>query len=68
MTTVLGGDKGTKATRPDPIPKIGAAGHAVVGANLESADYSVRQDIHMNVPGTPEHLKKFRKSHVNQPG
>jgi hypothetical protein len=20
------------------------------------------------VPGTPEHLKKFRKSHVNQPG
>jgi len=68
MTTVLG-EKSSKMTRPDPIPKLNAAGFQVPGVDLESADYSIRQDVHLaGAPGTPEHLKKFRKSHVNQPG
>ena len=66
MTTVLGAR--TNQARPDPIPKIRAAGHQISGVENESADYSIRQDQHMNVPGTPEHLKKYRKTHVNQPG
>lgn len=67
MSTVLGLSQRTN--RPDPIPKIRAAGHQIAGVEFESADYSIRQDVHMNGgPGTPDHLKKFRKSHVNQPG
>jgi len=68
MSTVLG--LSSRFTRPDPIPKIRAAGHQIAGVSEEAADYSIRQDVHLGsgVPGTPEHLKKFRKSHVNQPG
>ena len=64
-TGVLG--HSSRHSRPDPIPKIRAAGHQIMGADIEAADYSIRQDIHSsaNAPGTPEHLKKFRKSHVN---
>ena len=64
MSTVLG--LTTKDSRPDPIPKIRAAGYQQTGVSEENADYSIRQDVHLaGAPGTPEHLKKFRKSHVN---
>jgi EF-hand domain-containing family member B len=69
MSTVLGKSKDSNQTRADPIPNIRAAGHQIPGVNGESADYSIRQDVHMyandGMPGTPEHLKKFRKTHVN---
>jgi len=64
MSDVLGYTN--RHTRPDPIPKIRAAGHMIMGSESEAADYSIRQEVHLNnEPGTPEHLKKFRKSHVN---
>jgi hypothetical protein len=67
MSAVLGYN--TRHNRPDPIPKIRAAGHQIMGSDAEAADYSIRQDVHIEgAPGTPDHLKKFRKSHVNQPG
>ena len=36
----------------------------------EHADFSIRQGAHLDkdTPSTPEHLKKYRKSHVNEPG
>jgi hypothetical protein len=55
----------------DPIPKIRDAGFQIVGVrDRENADFSIRQDMHLNkdAPSTPEHLKKYRKSHVNEPG
>jgi hypothetical protein len=67
MTTVLGGPS-NRSTRQDPIPNIRSAGHEIAGVKMESADYSIRQDVHMHAPGTPEHIKKYRKSQVNQPG
>ena len=69
MSTVLGKSTNSRISRPDPIPNIVAAGHKNSGVENEAADYSIRQDVHLaGAPGTPEHLKKFRKSHVNQPG
>jgi EF-hand domain-containing family member B len=70
MSTVLGRSENSQHKRQDPIPNIRSAGHQIPGVELESADYSIRQDVHLAgvVPGTPEHLKKYRKSHVNQPG
>jgi len=69
MSTVLGKSTNSRISRPDPIPNIIAAGHKISGVENEAADYSIRQDVHLaGAPGTPEHLKKFRKSHVNQPG
>lgn len=67
MTTVLG-ERTQTTTRPDPIPGIISAGHKISGVENENADYSIRQDVHLETvggPSTPEHLKKFRKSHVN---
>ena len=55
----------------DPIPKIRAAGHAITGVReRENADFNIRQDVHIGpqIPPTPETLKKYRKSHVNEPG
>ena len=55
----------------DPIPKIRDAGFQIVGVrDRENADFSIRQDMHLprDAPSTPEHLKKYRKSHVNEPG
>ena len=53
----------------DPVPNLKAAGHAIIGVReKENADFSVRQDLHMTVPNTPDGLKKFRKTHVMQPG
>jgi hypothetical protein len=67
MSAVLG--LKTTTTRPDPIPKIRPAGFQQSGVAGEDADYSIRQDIHMGQgPGTPEHIRKYRKSQVNQPG
>jgi len=67
MSTVLGLSQ--RSSRPDPIPKIRAAGHQIAGVKNESADYSIRQDVHIDgQPGTPDNLRKYRKSHVNQPG
>ena len=55
--------------RPDPYPGMRAAGTRNPNADKESVDFSVRQDVHAGQqPGTPEHLKKYRKGHVNQPG
>jgi hypothetical protein len=67
MSTVLGKSENSRVTRPDPIPLIRSAGHRIDGVDNEAADYSIRQDVHLAgvLPGTPEHLKKFRKSHVN---
>lgn len=55
----------------DPTPKLSAAGHQIVGVReRENADFNIRQDVHLsaNEPSTPDTLKKYRKSHVNEPG
>ena len=55
----------------DPIPGIAAAGYEIVGVReRENADFNIRSDVHLpgDTPSTPEHLKKYRKSHVNEPG
>jgi len=72
MTTVLGRslEQSVRVTN-DPIPKIRSAGHAIVGIrDRENADYNIRQDVHLaeDTPSTPDGLKKFRKTHVLQPG
>lgn len=73
METVVLGQATEKSVRvrQDPIPKIQGAGYQIVGVrDRENADFSIRQDVHLssNAPSTPEHLKKYRKSHVNEPG
>lgn len=71
MSTVLGLRDSTKLkVMADPVPKIRAAGFQISGVDLENADYSIRQDVFLqpNEPSTPDTIKKFRKSHVNQPG
>jgi len=55
----------------DPIPGIRTAGYEIVGVrDRENADFNIRADTHLprDHPSTPEHLKKYRKSHVNEPG
>ena len=71
-TVVLGRglEKSVRVTN-DPIPGIRAAGHQIVGVReRENADYNIRQDMHLpgETPSTPDGLKKYRKSHVNEPG
>ena len=36
----------------------------------ENADYNIRAEAHLPAdhPSTPDTLKKYRKSHVNEPG
>lgn len=73
METVVLGQATEKSVRVnnDPIPKIRTAGHQIVGVrDRENADFNIRQDVHLPAdhPSTPEHLKKYRKSHVNEPG
>ena len=70
MDAILGGSAySAKKVTKDPYPNIRPGGYQLAGVENESADYSIRQDVHVqNAPSTPEHLKKFRKSHVNQPG
>ena len=72
MVTVLGQalEKSVRITA-DPTPKLSAAGHQIVGVReRENADFNIRQDVHLpaDAPSTPDHLKKYRKSHVNEPG
>lgn len=55
----------------DPNPKLSAAGFEIVGVReRENADFNIRQDMHLpkQTPSTPDTLKKYRKSHVNEPG
>lgn len=73
MTTVpLGrGLEESVRVRADPIPKMSAAGLTIKGIReYENADFSIRQDAHLPVdaPSTPEHIKKYRKTHNNEPG
>lgn len=72
MVTVLGQalEKSVRVMN-DPTPKLSAAGHQIVGVReRENADFSIRQDVHLPAeePSTPDTLKKYRKSHVNEPG
>lgn len=55
---------------PDLQPGIRAAGYKKPFVwDKENADFNVRPDIHAEtLPATPEGIKKFRKSHITQPG
>lgn len=72
MATVLGRalEQSVRVTK-DPIPQIRQAGHEIVGVReRENADYNIRPDQHLrsDEPSTPDSLKRFRKTHVLQPG
>jgi hypothetical protein len=72
MTTVLGRslEQSVRITN-DPIPKIRTAGYQLVGIReRENADYNIRSDVHLpeDTPSTPDGLKKYRKTHIMQPG
>ena len=69
-TVVLGrAQELTQGAKRDTLPGVRSAGHQIVGIReKENADYSIRQDVHMGRQDTPPHLKKYRKSHVNEPG
>ena len=57
-----------KRYRADPIPQIQSAGKIIVKGN-EGADYSIRADVHGQLnPGTPEAIKKYRRTTNNDPG
>lgn len=69
MDQILGGSTSKyQKVKPDPYPNFRGAGYKNPNAEKESADFSLRSEVHHQTPGTPEHLKKYRKSHVNQPG
>jgi len=56
------------AGRIDPIPNIRAAGR-IIAMGGESAEAALKTNGFNNGnPGTPEHIKKYRKSFQNQPG
>ena len=61
----------TAKVRPDPVPKIRAAGH-VIATGGHNADMSIRQDVYGNEGrgnlGTPPHIRKFRKTNNMEPG
>lgn len=50
------------------LPQVMAAGQMKNAGVKENADYSIRQDVHMSRSDTPEHIRKYRKSNVNEPG
>ena len=71
QTTLLGKAlEESVRTRPDSHPQIKPAGYQQVGVReKENADFNIRQDVHItDRPDTPDKLKKYRKSHVNEPG
>ena len=71
MSTVVLGRAYEKSAKimMDPVPNLRSAGHQIVGVGeRESADYNIRADMQLITPGTPDQLKKYRKSHVNLPG
>ena len=56
------------AGRIDPIPNIRAAGR-IIAMGGESAELALKSNGFTNGnPGTPEHIKKYRKSFQTQPG
>ena len=69
MQDILGGSSfSNRKVRGPENPNLRPGGFDK-GAQGEAADYSIRQDIHnRDGASTPPHLKKYRKSHVNQPG
>jgi len=55
--------------RFDHVPNIRAAGRLIALGPNEGAEYCLKSDIYKGeTPGTPEHIKKYRKSFQNQPG
>ncbi len=51
------------AGRIDPIPNIRAAGR-IIAMGDESAELALKSNAFtMGNPGTPEHIKKYRKSY-----
>ena len=50
----------------DPIPNIRAAGH-IIAFGGETADLCLKGDYNQQgaAPGTPEYIKKYRKSFQN---
>lgn len=62
--SILAGSRGMQ----DPIPGIRAAGKVIAMGN-ESTAVAIKHDENLgHVPGTPEHIRKYRKSFQNQPG
>ena len=57
--------------RPDPVPKIRTAGK-VIATGGHNADMIIRKDVYANEirgnMGTPEHIKKFRRTNNLAPG
>ena len=48
--------------RPDPIPGIRTAGKVIAMGN-EGTHSALKHDENLqHVPGTPEHIRKYRKS------
>jgi EF-hand domain-containing family member B len=55
--------------RFDGVPNIRAAGKVIALGPGESAKYCLDGDgSKSDQPGTPEHIKRYRKSFQNQPG
>jgi hypothetical protein len=50
--------------RFDGVPNIRAAGRLIALGPNESAKYCLNAELHKdeNAPGTPEHIKRYRKS------
>lgn len=66
MSTILSGSTG----RFDHVPNIRAAGKLIAMGPNEGAEFCLKADIYKRAdgsgnPGTPEHIKKYRKSFQN---
>jgi len=61
----------TAKVRADPVPRIKAAGK-IIATGGHNVDMIVRKDTYSNEIrgnlGTPEHIKKFRKTNNLNPG
>jgi hypothetical protein len=51
----------------DRVPNIKAAGKVIALGPQEAAHFCVKPDLYKdeNAPGTPEHIKRYRKSFQN---
>jgi hypothetical protein len=71
MAMSLASGEPKSKVRPDPIPAIRDAGKHIATAG-QNADMCIRGDLYAfekpGNPGTPEHMKKYRKSYQMQPG
>lgn len=57
--SILSGSTG----RFDKLPNIRAAGRVIALGPNEGSEYCLKADIYkQEVPGTPEHIKRYRKS------